>query len=248
MRTVSPTASWARDISYRQTDSLSQAFGAYLQGLGLVKGDRVAVMMPNVPQYPVAVAAVLRAGLVLVNVNPLYTRARTGAPAQGLGRQGHRDPGELRRHAGKVHRRRPRSSMWCCAPWATSSACSRARWSTTWCATCKKMVPAFDLPGAVRFNEAVARGTSATLEDARDQGDDVAVLQYTGGTTGLSKGAVLLHRNLVANVLQNEAWGAAADADHPGRRAAHDRLRAAALPHLRLHLLHDAGDAHWAAS
>jgi acyl-CoA synthetase (AMP-forming)/AMP-acid ligase II len=106
----------------------------------------------------------------------------------------------------------------------------------------KKMVPAYNLPGAVRFNDAVAQGTRGTLKP-EIKPDDVAVLQYTGGTTGVSKGAVLLHRNVIANVLQSEAWNAR-PWPRCRRRAAHRRLRAAAVSHLRLHGEHDAGHAH----
>jgi long-chain acyl-CoA synthetase len=108
----------------------------------------------------------------------------------------------------------------------------------------KKMVPALRLPGAVRFNDAVAKGTRGTLKSLIDQARRCGVLQYTGGTTGVSKGAVLLHRNLVANVLQSEAWNEPGDEDHSRGRAAHQRLRFAAVPHLRLHGEHDAVHAH----
>ncbi len=116
-----------RDITFAQTDSLSQAFAAYLQGLGLVKGDRVAVMMPNVPQYPVAVAAILRAGLVLVNINPLYTPREL---EHQLKDSGSKAIVILRTSPPRWKNASPRarSSTWSCARWATSSDCSRARW------------------------------------------------------------------------------------------------------------------------
>ena len=194
-----------RDITFKQTDSLSQAFGAYLQGLGLAKGDRVAVMMPNVPQYPVAVAAVLRAGLVLVNINPLYTARElehqlkdSGAKAIVI----------LENFANTLEK--------CIAATAVQHVvlCAMGDQLGLLKGTlvnyvvrhAKKMVPPFNLPGAVRFNEAIARGSAGTLKKPTIKSDDLAVLQYTGGTTGLSKGAVLLHRNLVANVLQNAVW------------------------------------------
>ena len=108
----------------------------------------------------------------------------------------------------------------------------------------KKMVPAHNLPGAVRFNDALAQGRRMTLAPAKVGPDDIAVLQYTGGTTGVSKGAVLLHRNLVANILQAEAWYQPALKKIQGRRADRHRLRAAAVSHLRLQHEHDAVDAH----
>jgi acyl-CoA synthetase (AMP-forming)/AMP-acid ligase II len=108
----------------------------------------------------------------------------------------------------------------------------------------KKMVPAYDLPGAVRFNEAIAQGTRGALKKMDIKPDDIALLQYTGGTTGVSKGAVLLHRNIIANVLQSEAWNAPVMNIGARRRTAHGRVRAAAVPHLRVHREHDAVHAH----
>ena len=152
-----------KDISYAQTDSLSRALAAYLQGLGLAKGDRVAIMMPNVPQYPVAVAAILRAGLCHGQCQSAVHPARAGAPAQGLWRQGHRHHGELRHARWNNASPQRRSSTSFCAPWATSWACSRASLVNYVVRNVKKMVPAFSLPGAVRFNEAIAQGTRGTL-------------------------------------------------------------------------------------
>ena len=194
-----------KDISFAQTEVQSRQLAAYLQGLGLARGDRVAVMMPNVPQYPVAIAAILRAGFVAVNVNPLYT------------------PRELE-HQLKDSGAKAIVIVENFA--ATLQACIGATQvqHVVLCAMgdqlgllkglvvnyvvrkVKKLVPAFSLPGAVRFNDALARGARGTLQKADLRPDDVALLQYTGGTTGVSKGAVLLHRNLIANVLQSEAW------------------------------------------
>ncbi|AVS86371.1 long-chain fatty acid--CoA ligase [Paracidovorax avenae] len=194
-----------KDISFADTEVQSRHLAAYLQGLGLARGDRVAVMMPNVPQYPVAVAAILRAGFVAVNVNPLYT------------------PRELE-HQLKDSGAKAIIIIENFA--ATLQACIGATQvqHVVLCAMgdqlgllkglvvnyvvrkVKKLVPAFSLPGAVRFNDAVAKGARGTLHKPDLRPDDVALLQYTGGTTGVSKGAVLLHRNLIANVLQSEAW------------------------------------------
>jgi len=196
-----------QDVSFAQTDSLSSAFAAYLQSLGLAKGDRVALMMPNVPQYPVAVAAVLRAGYVVVNVNPMYT------------------PRELEHQL----RDSGAKAMVILENFATTLQACLAKTPVKHIVVCtmgdqlgllkgalvnyvvrnvKKMVPPWNLPGAVRFNEAVARGTRGVLKQPEIRPDDIALLQYTGGTTGVSKGAVLLHRNVIANVLQSEAWNA----------------------------------------
>ena len=198
-----------KDISYAQTDEMSRAFAVYLQGLGLAKGDRVAIMMPNVPQYPVVVAAVLRAGFVIVNVNPLYT------------------PRELE-HQLKDSGAKAIVIIENFAATLQSCIASTSVKHVVLCAmgdqlgllkgmlvnyvvrSVKKMVPEYSLPGAVRFNEAVAKGTRGTLNKPELKPDHVALLQYTGGTTGVSKGAVLLHRNIIANVLQSEAWNAPA--------------------------------------
>ncbi len=196
-----------RDITFRQTDSLSQALGAYLQGLGLVKGDRVAVMMPNVPQYPVVVAAVLRAGLVLVNVNPLYTARELEHQLKDSGTKAIVILENFATTLEKCMATTAVKHVVLCAMGDQLGLLKGALVNYV-VRHAKKMVPAFNLPGAVRYNEAIARGTSATLKKPEIASDDMAVLQYTGGTTGLSKGAVLLHRNLVANVLQNEVWGA----------------------------------------
>ena len=195
-----------RDISYAQTDSLSQAFANYLQGLGLDRGDRVAIMMPNVPQYPVAVAAILRAGLVLVNINPLYTPRELEHQLKDSGTKAiiilENFAATLEKCIGATSVKH----VVLCAMGDQLGLIKGALVNYV-VRNKKKLVPPFSLPGAVRFNEAVARGTRGTLKKPAIKPDDVAVLQYTGGTTGVSKGAVLLQRNLIANVLQNEVWG-----------------------------------------
>jgi long-chain acyl-CoA synthetase len=196
-----------RDITYAQTDSLSQAFAAYLQNLGLAKGDRVAVMMPNVPQYPVAVAAILRAGMVLVNINPLYTPRELEHQLKDSGAKAIVILENFAIALEKCIASTQVKHVVLCAMGDQLGLLKGALVNYV-VRHSKKLVPAFNLPAAVRFNQAVAQGTAATLKKPLVKGDDVAVLQYTGGTTGVSKGAVLLHRNLVANVLQNEAWGA----------------------------------------
>jgi long-chain acyl-CoA synthetase len=194
-----------KDVTFAQTDSLSSAFAAYLQGLGLVKGDRVALMMPNVPQYPIAVAAILRAGLVVVNVNPLYTPRElehqlkdSGAKAIVI----------IENFATTLEQCIQNTAVKHVVLTAMGDMLGLLKGAMVnyVVRNVKKMVPAFSLPGAVRFNSAVAQGTSGTLKKPSLKADDVAVLQYTGGTTGVSKGAVLLHSNVIANVLQSEAW------------------------------------------
>jgi long-chain acyl-CoA synthetase len=196
-----------KDVTYAQTDAQSRAFAAYLQGLGLAKGDRVAIMMPNVPQYPVAVAGILRAGLVVVNVNPLYTPRELEHQLKDSGAK-----------AIVIIENFASTLQQCIAATPVKHVVLAAMGDQLGLLKgalvnyvvrkVKKLVPPFELPGAVRFNDAIAQGTRTAFRAVELRPDDVAVLQYTGGTTGVSKGAVLLHRNVIANVLQSEAWNA----------------------------------------
>ena len=200
-------------ITYRELDEMSTALGAYLQSKGLQKGARVAIMLPNILQNPVASAAVLRAGYTVVNVNPLYTPRElehqlkdSGAEAiiiienfattlqQVIGRTQVKHVilatmGDLLGFKGHIVNFVVRHV--------------------------KKMVPAFSLPQAVPFNTALSAGRALPFKKPQLTHEDVAFLQYTGGTTGLSKGATLLHRNILANVLQNDAWLQPAIKDMP---------------------------------
>jgi long-chain acyl-CoA synthetase len=194
-----------KEVSYAQTDALSRAFAAYLQGLGLAKGDRVAIMMPNVPQYPVAVAAILRAGYVVVNVNPLYTPRELDHQLKDSGAKAIVIIENFARTLEQCIASTPVKHVVLCAM-GDMLGLLKGSLVNYVVRNVKKMVPAYSLPGAVRFNEAIARGTRGTLKQQEIKPDDVALLQYTGGTTGVSKGAVLLHRNVIANVLQSEAW------------------------------------------
>ena len=194
-----------KDLSYGEVDKLSRAFAAYLQGLGLVKGDRVAVMMPNCLQYPIAVAGVLRAGLILVNVNPLYTPRELEHQLKDSGSK-----------AIVIMENFGSTLQQCIASTPVKHVVLSGMGDRLGLLkgalvnyvvrNVKKMVPDFSLPGAVRFNDALDKGAGRTPQPASIGPDDVAVLQYTGGTTGVSKGAVLLHRNVISNVLQSEAW------------------------------------------
>ncbi len=191
--------------TFAQTDRLSQAFAAYLQGLGLNKGDRVAIMMPNVPQYPVAVAAILRAGYVVVNVNPLYTPRELEHQLKDAGAKAIVIIENFANTLQKCIAATPVQHVVLCAMGDRLGLLKGALVNLV-VRQVKKLVPAFDLPGAVRFNDAIAAGARAELQRPTILPDDVAVLQYTGGTTGVSKGAVLLHRNIIANLLQSQAW------------------------------------------
>jgi long-chain acyl-CoA synthetase len=194
-----------KEVSYAQTDSLSRAFAAYLQSLGLAKGDRVAIMMPNVPQYPVAVAAILRAGFVIVNVNPLYTPRELEHQLKDSGSKAIVIIENFAHTLEQCIAATPVKHVVLCAMGDMLGLLKGALVNYV-VRNAKKMVPAYSLPGAIRFNDAVARGTRSTLKKPELKPDDMAVLQYTGGTTGVSKGAVLLHRNIIANVLQSEAF------------------------------------------
>jgi long-chain acyl-CoA synthetase len=194
-----------KDFSYEDTDRQSRALAAYLQGLGLARGDRVAIMMPNVPQYPAAVAAILRAGYVVVNVNPLYTARElehqmkdSGAKAIVI----------IENFAATLQKCIANTQIKhvVLASMGDRLGGLKGMIVNFVVRKVKKLVPAFSLPGAVRYNSAVAKGQGAPFTAPDIGPDDVAVLQYTGGTTGVAKGAVLLHRNLIANVLQSEAW------------------------------------------
>ena len=192
-------------ITFRQVDAASRAFAAWLQGQGLVKGDRVAVMMPNVPQYPVAVAAILRAGYVVVNVNPLYTPRELEHQLKDSGAKLIVIVENFASVLQKVMAAVPTKKV-VLAAIGDMLGFPKAQIVNYVVRSVKKAVPAFEIPGAVRWGDAVSKGRGMTFTPASVGPDDIAVLQYTGGTTGVSKGAMLLHRNLVANILQAEAW------------------------------------------
>ncbi len=193
-----------KELSYKQIDELSQTFGAYLQGLGLARGDRVAVMMPNVMQYPIAVAGIMRAGYTLVNVNPLYTARELEHQLKDSGAKAIVILENFAATLEKCLAATPVKHVVLCAMGDQLGLLKGALVNYV-VRNVKKMVPEFSLPQAVRFNAAIAKGSSASFKKAAAKADDVAVLQYTGGTTGVSKGAVLLHSNLVANLLQADA-------------------------------------------
>jgi len=194
-----------KDTTFGQTDTQSRALAAYLQSLGLTKGDRVAIMMPNVPQYPVAVAAILRAGLVVVNVNPLYTPRELEHQLRDSGAKAIVIIENFAATLQKCIANTPVKHV-VLATMGDRLGLLKGAIVNYVVRNVKKLVPEFSLPGAVRFNDALARGERATFARPTLGADDIAVLQYTGGTTGVSKGAVLLHRNVIANVLQSEVW------------------------------------------
>ena len=206
-----------RSLSYRQLDEHSRSLAVWLQQQGLQPGARVAVMLPNVLQYPVAVAAILRAGMVVVNVNPLYTArelqhqlADSGAEAIVV----------LENFATTVQQvlaaTRVRHVLLASA--GDMLGVLKGPLVNLVARHVRKMVPPFSLPQAQRWPQALRAGRRGTLQPVLAGHDDIAFLQYTGGTTGLAKGAVLTHRNIIANVLQNDAWAG------PALRSAGDEL------------------------
>ena len=197
-----------RAFSFGEIDDASRALAAWLQGQGLVRGDRVAIMLPNVPQYPVAVAAILRAGLVVVNVNPLYTARELEHQLKDSGAKAIVAMENFAGTLAKVIDQVPSKTV-LLAAMGDMLGLLKGSLVNHVVRRVKKLVPAFVLPANVnssRFNDAIAKGRRMSLAPAKLGPDDIAVLQYTGGTTGVSKGAVLLHKNLVANILQAEAW------------------------------------------
>jgi long-chain acyl-CoA synthetase len=194
-----------QDISYEETDVKSQSLAAYFQSLGLQKGDRVAIMMPNVPQYPVAVAAILRAGLVVVNVNPLYTPRELEHQLTDSGAKAIVIIENFAITLQKCIKQTQVKHVVMCAMgdmlnWPKSAVVNFV------VRNMKNLVPEFHLFGAVKFNQALRVGSEVRFQPPTVSAEDIALLQYTGGTTGISKGAVLLHRNVIANLMQSEAW------------------------------------------
>jgi long-chain acyl-CoA synthetase len=191
--------------SFGQIDLDSRAFGAYLQSLGLKPGDRVAVMLPNVPQYPVAAMGILRSGFVVVNVNPLYTPRELEHQLKDSGAKAililENFASVLQQ---VVHNTQVKHVM--LASMGDTLGLIKGAIVNHVVRKVKKMVPAFSLPGAVPYKQVLAKGSSLKLMPAQPGHEDVAVLQYTGGTTGVSKGATLVHRNIIANLLQSQAW------------------------------------------
>jgi long-chain acyl-CoA synthetase len=193
-----------KSISYGDLDEMSIALAAYLQSKGLQKGARVALMMPNVLQYPISTAAVLRAGYTVVNVNPLYT-------PRELEHQLKDSAAEaiivLENFATTVQQVMGKTLLKHVIVGSMGDLLGlKGVIVNLVVRRVKKMVPPYSIPRAIAFNDAIAAGRGMKLDKPKLTPDDVAFLQYTGGTTGVSKGATLLHRNILANVLQNDAW------------------------------------------
>ena len=224
-RTKPAFACMGKEISYGELDGQSRRLAAWLQSRGIRQGARVAVMMPNVLQYPVALAAILRAGYVVVNVNPLYTPRELGHQLKDSGAE-----------AIVILENFAKTLQAVIAQTDVRHVVVASMGDLLGAKGCivnfvvrrvKKMVPAWSLPGHVRFNDALAEGARQSFRPVEQHPDDIAFLQYTGGTTGVAKGATLLHRNLIANVLQSQAWLDAARAGRPDGGAV---VTAAVLP------------------
>jgi long-chain acyl-CoA synthetase len=193
-----------KSLSFGELERLSAAFGAWLQAKGLQKGTRVAIMLPNCMQYPVAMFGALRAGYVVVNVNPLYTARElehqlkdSGAEAIVI----------LENFARTLQQVLPKTAVKHVVLAALGDMLGLKGAVVNFVLRkVKKMVPPFELPAARRFNNVLAEGAGKRLEPFAVGPDDIAFLQYTGGTTGVSKGAMLLHRNILANIAQVEGW------------------------------------------
>ncbi|WP_425487168.1 long-chain-fatty-acid--CoA ligase [Nitratireductor arenosus] len=202
-----------KSLTYAEVGKKSDEFGAFLQSKGLAKGARVAIMMPNVLQYPLAMMGTLRAGFTVVNVNPLYTPRElehqlndSGAEAIVI----------LENFAATLQAVIARTKVKHVVVATMGDLLGfKGLIVNLVVRHVKKMVPAWSLPGHIPFNDALAAGATAGLKPVELAPDDVAFLQYTGGTTGVSKGATLLHSNILANVAQNAIWIESAYAKKP---------------------------------
>ena len=194
-----------KSLCYAELEMMSAAFGAYLQSKGLKKGASVAIMMPNVLQYPVAIMGVLRAGYTVVNVNPLYTPRELEHQLKDSGAEAivilENFATTLQAVIGKTSVKHV-----VVATMGDLLGFVKGTIVNFVVRRVKKLVPAWSLPGHTSFPAALKDGAARVFKPADVSPDDVAFLQYTGGTTGISKGATLIHRNVLANVEQLAIW------------------------------------------
>lgn len=193
-------------LTYAEIDKYSKAFASYLtQGLGLKKGDSVAIMMPNILQYPICFFGILRAGLVVTNVNPLYTARELKHQLNDSEAKAIIIVENFCSVLAEAIQQTPVKHV-LTTQLGDLLKFPKSLLVNTVVKHVKKMVPAFQLPGALSFKDALKKGQSMAYNKASIASEDIALLQYTGGTTGVSKGAILTHRNIIANVLQAKAW------------------------------------------
>jgi long-chain acyl-CoA synthetase len=196
--------SMGKSITFAELDRQSRDFGAWLQSKGLAKGARVAIMMPNCLQYPVAMFGTLRAGCTVVNVNPLYTPRELEHQLKDAGAEAIVVLENFGHVLQEVRSRTPLKHVVVTSLGEMLGV--KGLIVNLVVRKVKKMVPPYDLPGAISFKQALSEGASKKLNTPPLAHDDIAFLQYTGGTTGVSKGAMLLHRNIIAALLQYRAW------------------------------------------
>ena len=198
-------ASFGKQLSYGQIDAMSKQFAGYLTGeLKLVKGDRIAIMMPNVLQYPIALFAALRAGLIVVNTNPMYTARELKHQLEDSGAKA---IVVLDNFAATLQQVVAETEVKHIVTTGIGDLLGLKGVLVNFVVkNVKKLVPAFSLPTAVRFKDALSRGARHSVTTPAIGHDDIAFLQYTGGTTGVAKGAMLTHGNMVANMLQAGSW------------------------------------------
>ncbi len=195
-----------RTLSYAQIDALSQQFAAYLlHGLKLKKGDRVAIMLPNVLQYPIAIFGALRAGLTVVNTNPMYTARELKHQLVDSGASAIVVLDNFAATLSEVLHDTPIRQVVTTGVGDLLGFPKGTLVNLT-LKYVKKAIPEFHIPGAIRFNDALSQGAGKALPSITLSHEDIAFLQYTGGTTGVAKGAMLTHGNLVANMQQAAAW------------------------------------------
>jgi long-chain acyl-CoA synthetase len=201
---------FGKSLTFSEWDRLSRDFAAYLQSVGLQKGDRIALMLPNILQYPVAIMGALRAGLTVVNTNPMYTAREL---RHQLTDSGARAIVIIENFAHVLEKVRHEVPVEHIITTRVGGLLGFPKGSLINFVLkhLKKAVPPFNLEGSIRFSEALKKGSGNQWSPVRNSLDDIAFLQYTGGTTGVAKGAMLTHRNMVANTLQAKAWIGSAD-------------------------------------
>lgn len=204
-------ANLGTEITYAQLDHLTRNFAAYLQQLGLQKGARIAVMMPNILQYPVSIFAILRAGYVVVNTNPLYTPDEVIHQMNDSGAEAIIVLANFAKTIEKTLASTPMLKHIIVTQIGDLFPMPKRMLVNFVIKHIKKLIPAYNIPHAVAFTYTLLEGKQATLHHVDLNHDDIAFLQYTGGTTGVAKGAMLTHGNLVSNVLQAYAWLAPLD-------------------------------------